>query len=620
MWELHIGGADGAALAAGFVFCALGAMSLWRLVRTRRGDINLASLIFAFTGMQTMTVMVSGLLGVFRGPVIGVASFVGCLALAAIPATRRRIGDCFRDFLMPLVRRVPMAVVSNPVLSLAWAVFSVFVVVRGAMFILLLPPTSFDTITYHMPKVAQWVQTGTLYLPDLPIKRVFWPSGSECLNAWWAVFPHNDLLVNIPGHFFWAVLALSSRALARNMGVGARLSNWCALATALTPVYAVHATTCLNDLPVAAGFLYLAALWSEKTADEESARTRLTLSVAVLCLTVGTKPTIAFLMPGLLLVAAFNVSKYDRDVILAPRRIHPGAFALIAAAAFLGSYWYLRNWCRFGNPLYPVILGSNTEDGIQSGALSCASLRGALGYLLAQGGILDGRPVIANLYQITGWGWFAVVCGIPASIGAALQSRRFALLMSAFLLSAATVLSAVVPDSTCLRFLLWFAPLPCIGFFLFVEKFHPAMPLRGALLALAVWTATLNMGSAVTNAAPIDWRKLRSYPRSMLSGLRPLSLRLYRNVPEDASVAVCLWREDPLYLIYGSKFTRRVLTVEHLDEGQGVADLLDALGTPYYFHPGWPSWNPEVSTALEKDLADGRMENLGLGLFKRRQP
>ena len=605
-----------AGLAAGLLFAALSTMSLWPLLRTGRRDEGLASLVFAFLGVQVAMVVVPGLLGVFRGPFLGAFSAAGAAVLLGVPAPRRRIRACLDELILPLARELPRAAAAHPLLALAWAAFGAFLLLRAWMFVLLMPPTSFDTLTYHLPKVAQWVQTGSLRLPDLPIKRVFWPSGSECLNAWWAVFPHSDLLVNVPGHFSLALVALASHAMARSAGVSRAGAAWCALAAALVPAYAVHAATCLNDLPVAAGFLYLAALWSRPAAGEEEARTRWALSAAAACLTVGAKPTLAFLSPGILLLVALHARRSDALALRRCLRAPPGAWALVAAAAFLGSYWYLHNWVRFGSPLYPVVLGENSEDGIQSGTFSLGALRTALG-MLVSGGILDGRPVIANLFMMTGWGWFAVVCGVPASAAAALLSRRYRTILAAFALSAACVLGSVVPDFSCLRFLMFFPPVLCVGFFAFLETARPPKAVRAALAALAAWTVALCAGSALTNAAAIDWAKLRGHPRSVLSNQRPLWLRILRKIPEDAPVAACLWREDPLYLLYGPRFTRRIETLEELGEGEGVADWMDARGVRHLFFPRWEDWNPDMGDAVRRDLGAGRLEHVGMGIFVR---
>ena len=606
-----------ACLAAGLVFSGLAAAALWPLLRTGRRDEETAALVFAFLGVQVATVILAGLLGIFHGMAVAAFSAVGSIALIGIPSTRRRIRECRKDIFLPLARKLPRAAAAHPLLTVAWTAFALLLLLRGWMFVLLMPPTSFDTLTYHLPKVAQWVQTGSLHLPDLPVKRVFWPSGSECLNAWWAVFPHSDLLVNVPGHFFLAIVALSARALARNTGLSRTAAAWCALASALVPAYPVHATTCLNDLPVVAGFLYLAALWSRPAHDEQAARTRWILSAAVACFTIGVKPTIAFLSPGLILLAATNAGAADWRAIRRPGRFSAGAWALVLAAVALGSYWYFRNWFRFGSPLYPVVLGESSEDGIQSGAFSLSSLRAALA-MLASGGLLDGGPVIANLWKMTGWGWFAVCCGIPASAAAALFSSRYRTLLAAFLFSAATVLGTVVPDSSCLRFLLFFPPVLCIGFFVFLETAHPPAALRAAFAALAAWTLLFCGGSALTNAGGLDWRRLRAHPRSTFSNLRALSLRLMRKIPEDAPAAACLWREDPLYLLYGPRFTRRIETLETLGEGEGVADWLDSHGVRHLFFPRWEEWNPAVGDALRRDLASGRIEHVGMGIFVRK--
>lgn len=605
-------------LLSALAFAALSAFAMWPTLRTGRAAADCASLVFAFLGVQTALVVASGLVGAFKCGALGCVCAIGSGALLAASASRARISACLRELVVPIARAMPGAARRHPLLALSWVAFAALLALRFRMFVLLLPPTSFDSLTYHLPKVAQWVQTGSLHLPDLPVKRVFWPGGSECLNAWWAVFHHSDLLANVPGHFFLAIIALAVYEIAGNVGVGRPGRAWCALSAVLVPALPVHATTCLNDLPVVAGFLYLAALMSRKSESENDARTRWTLCAAVACLTVGAKPTLAFLAPGILLLMAANARRTDFRVLLHPMGFSRGAAAIVAAAAFLGAFWYVRNWIRFGSPLYPVVLGENSEDGIQSGAFRLASVRLALGYLLDKGGLFDGKPVIANLWYMAGWGPFAVCCGIPASAAAAVVSRKYRVLLFAFLLSALSVLGSVVPDGSCLRFAIWFPAILCVGFFVFLETVRPPRAIAAAVAAIGLWTGFFAGASSLTNAAAIDWNFLRRHPRSSVSNLRPLVLKILRTIPEDATVAACLWREDPLYLLYGPRFTRRIVTLETLDGAASISEWLRANGADYLFFPRYRSWNHEVGAALARDLAEGRMEDRGMGVFARK--
>ena len=166
---------------------------------------------------------------------------------------------------------------------------------------------------------------------------------------------------------------------------------------------------------------------------------------------------------------------------------------------------------------------------------------------------------------------------------------------------------------------MFFPPVLCVGFFVFLEEARPPKALRAAFVALAAWTVLLCAGSALTNADGLDWKRLRIYPRSTFSNLRALTLRLMRKIPEDAPVGACLWREDPLYLLYGPRFSRRIETLEALGEGEGAADWMDAHGVRHLFFPRWEDWNPAVGDAVRRDLEAGRLEHVGMGIFVRKE-
>lgn len=607
-------------MAGAFTFATLSACLFHRDVRTGRRALDLAVLLVIFLGVQSLHVMIAGLCGLLSGFWLGASSFAGIIAFALVPRLRRRIGECLRGLVLPTARDLAAASRRNPVLATCAMAVAAYVAFHAFLFVVLAPPLTFDALTYHLSKVAQWIHSGSLFLPDLPVKRVFWPSGMELLNCWWAVFPHDELLIETPGLFFQALATLAIYVLAQNMGIRNRPAAWSALAFAITPAIVGHGSSCLTDLPTAALFFMLLALWTVERMDEASAIRRWILSAVVLLFAIGVKPTIMFMLPGAIVSAAPFLRRRDLTALASIRKIAPSLLVLAAGALFLGSFWYLRNTVRFGNPLYPVVAGSATEDGIQSGAFSLRNLKLALEMLVAHGGILDGAPIVPNLCRMTGWGWFAVACGIPCSVFYALKSRRFAFLLAGQIVAALTVLGFVLADFSCLRFLLWLPGPLAVGVAGAVSRGGLPKPIAAALALAAAMASFLNLFTGLSNAPNIDWTKqiLAIGKRPGIRGASQQRIALF--VPDNEDIAVFMWREGPLYIAYGPRFTRQPFTIEAHDGDVDFAGELDAAGLRFLFYPDFPRTFPLAAAALRRQIDAGLMRDMGCYLFSRVPP
>lgn len=606
-----------AEMALSLAFAAVCAALFQRDMSLGRRSVDLLGILLLFLGIQSAHVMLAGLCGMLTGRILGTTAALGLAAIFAFPAGRRRVAECWHGLPVPAWRDLRHGLSRHLAFAAVASIAGAYVLLHVAMFVFLQPPLTFDALTYHLSKVAQWVHSGSLYLPDLPIKRVFWPSGMELLNAWWAVFLHHELLIETPGVFFHALAVGAVWVIARNMGLSRHAAGWGALLFALTPAVVVHGSTCLTDLPTAAVFLYLLALWTHPADCVETARRRWLLSAASFCYAIGIKPTIAFMAPGLVLAAVPAWGKNDLRAIPSLFRPPRAALALVVAAALMGGFWYVRNAVRFGNPLYPVVAGTATKDGIQSGAFSLNSLKTALSMLVLEGGILDGSPVIPNLYKMTGWGWTAVACGVPCSILSAIRSRRFRWLFAAQIVAGCVVLAMVRPDFSCLRFLLWIPSVLCIGIVGAIVSGGLPRPLAWILRAVVGWTLVLNFGAGLAHATGLDWLKQLGNVGRRKGGNAAVQARFARFVPAGEDIAVFMDREGFLYLVYGPGFTRSVVTIEAENAPVDFAKALDEAGARFLFYSGWPRNYPRAAKSLRRQMADGLMTDLGVGLFVR---
>lgn len=237
---------------------------------------------------------------------------------------------------------------------------------------LLLPPVSWDALTYRAVKPAMWIRQGEVFLTDGP--ALWWadigfPGGSEVLWAW-AMLPfHSDLLLGTAGFVVWCFLGLSLYALCRTLGFSESKSIISAVFCAFIPtvyfaVGSAYADQTLALCTILAALFGVRFIQTGRPAD---------LVFAFLCLglTAGIKyrayASIALAVPVLATYVLWSKRLSLRWIALTAAAV---ALMLIPAAP-----WWCYNTVVTGNPFYPQaeslvktirsigIPGSETRDG-----------------------------------------------------------------------------------------------------------------------------------------------------------------------------------------------------------------------------------------------------------------
>lgn len=217
------------------------------------------------------------------------------------------------------------------------------------------PATGLDTLQYHYPLVAHWLDVGDLLTPkvfSVGIEPWFYPSNGELLQYWTVSWFHQDFLVSLVG---WATFGLAAAAvvgICRRLGAGLTTGLLTALAVLSVPmIWGSQLRSGQVDL-LAAAFCLVAVFFgicwwqSPRLIDA-------TLGGAALGLAAGTKYVA---LPAVILLGGL----FAVVVVIAARKRRIGGGAAVyaiasAAGAVLvtGVYFYLRNWWVAGNPLFP---------------------------------------------------------------------------------------------------------------------------------------------------------------------------------------------------------------------------------------------------------------------------
>ncbi len=608
---------------------------VWRFLRVRSRWVDPLIFAFLFIFLTTSLMMLCGLAGALHPTPIFLLSLAGGAVLAWLG--RREIpGGLARA--ATALRRLPTAARHRRGLwiDLSFAALALFIAVRVAAHIWLLPPYLWDSLTYHLPNVAEWVQNHRLVIFETAVDRTFWPANFELFATWFVLFPHHDFMVEMAGVAFYLLACGGVYSIARLLGLAHRPGVWAALLYASTPAPLQHATSGNNDLPVAAAYLFVLVLLLDARKRWSYPGRRLLLIFLVFCMASGTKLYIAFIAPGLLLVAAWSLAgKSLREIAGELRATSSRArtllsVALVSAAVLLAGYWFLRNYMLFGNPFYPAeprVFGEYLFEGDSAGRerqgvfLSPDALRENL-HTLVRHRIFDRREFHFSLADMTGWGWFAFCCGLPSLALGLLTQARIRWLGGGFLLSLLVLLACVIDDPWYMRFALWFPAVLALAFVVVVDGLR-VRAWRHSLHALALACLLLNFAGTldIGKLPPWMWVRMSHFPLLERS-TAALGLFIGRSyydaletIPPHEAIGYNTNYNGWVYPLYDADLSRQVRYVP-IERDTDIPLAMRQRGVRYLFVALPP---PEARNRIGEAAALGGLQQIGEGLYVLRE-
>lgn len=621
----------------GNIFVTIAAIHIFRFLRTRISHLDIPLFVFIWIYITTSYTFVLGLAGLLAPNKIAVISFIGSIILA-YPYRKecgrlpQRLGDLLNRTL--LVKAVPFDVL---LLFLCLIEFA-----RMALHVWYIPPYVFDTIMYHLPNVAEWVQKERIYTITAATARTNWPMTFEVFETWFVVFLHHDVFIQLASVWCSMLAFTSVYAIARTLNFGNRLSLFAAILYIFTPVVSLRATSCDTDLPVAGVFLLCVALVLELlrhgTRKEFQLRDLLLIMIMAFSFGVGVKPIMAFIMPGLILLLFVAIIKQRlvREFLglFIPGQIHSCPHLLITAfliitSGLLGLYWYIRNWIFFDNPFHPVdfsifghlIFGTwNALELFGPGQQGHASL--SMMWLNLQTFLTDKifdhhSQMNTDIEYMSGWGWFCFSCGLPALAYSLFCVKKLRLLIAAFIMSLLCLLACVDPDPWYMRFTLWFPSIFALSFVALVSSITNRM-LKVPIIALAIVCTMLNF-VAMINVGMFtgqDFKKMMSTPvmKRSTANLIHHNPGAYREalvyIPRGETIAYRVSKNGPIYPLYDSDFSRSLVFVNIKDIK--FTTIMKQYNLKYLFvGPG----NTEQNELLQKLVQYGILKKITTFLY-----
>ncbi|MGH6878236.1 MAG: glycosyltransferase 87 family protein, partial [Rhizomicrobium sp.] len=258
------------------------------------------------------------------------------------------------------------------------------------------PPNNWDSLTYHLARVAFWVEHGGIYwVPNAPIDRINAAQPvAEQQILYLSVALGTGTLYALPQFAAELAIMAATYLSARRLGFELRAAACAAFSFASFALVALEATTAQNDLVAAALPAVAASMLVGGGASE------LVLAGVATGLAIGVKATAVLVLPVLALLA---LRRGRRAVAL-----YAGA-ALLAFAA-LGLWSYALNLSRTGH-----LLGGEAAELTHASTSVVGTLAMAVAVLYR----LADLPGLSN-----DTAWLLALAGLNLALAAVFVTRR----------------------------------------------------------------------------------------------------------------------------------------------------------------------------------------------------
>jgi 4-amino-4-deoxy-L-arabinose transferase-like glycosyltransferase len=209
---------------------------------------------------------------------------------------------------------------------------------------LLSPPNGWDQVEYHLPRIVEWAQRGSIAIFPAHYYNQLYPAPfAEWAMLHFYLLWGGDRLVNLVQWFAYAGCAVGASLIARQLGAALRGQLLAALASVTVPVAILEASGAKNDLVVSYWLIATISLllhWRKAATWGNVVFAGLALGLAVL-----TKGTSYLMAPPLLVACLFLMPRHLRWRYMARMPL----VALLVLA--LNAPHWMRNYQFSGSPL-----------------------------------------------------------------------------------------------------------------------------------------------------------------------------------------------------------------------------------------------------------------------------
>lgn len=215
---------------------------------------------------------------------------------------------------------------------------------------ILYPPNNYDSLTYHMARVAHWVENSSIdhYRTHI-IRQLIFPPFAEWVILHLQVLTAGDTLANGVQLFFFAACILNVSLVAKELGGSCKLQLLAALFACLIPMAIIQSNTTQNDIVVAyfvSSFVFLTICATKSFSFPMAFFAGTALGLAWLTKGTGYLFTVLF--------CAWYVLILVKGIAERPRQLLNRAALIVMIpfiAVIINSGHYYRNTQLSGSPL-----------------------------------------------------------------------------------------------------------------------------------------------------------------------------------------------------------------------------------------------------------------------------
>jgi hypothetical protein len=253
------------------------------------------------------------------------------------------------------------------IIKICWVVFV------GYLF----PPYSWDGLWYHLPIVGYIMQSGAIqenpanFMIDTFLN--IFPKNMELFFLWNIIFLKNDIITDLSQLPFMIIGVITTYSIAIKLKIKESYALHSSLLFFFTPIMILQLTTNYIDIAVSVLFLVTINFLLYDSPDRSGLisgsvrferRAHLLLAGIAAGILLGSKGS------GPLFAIIFFIALFIQETIKHRRGIYGTASTFIGRTLnhsirpyiiyfflpmlLMGSYWYIKNWVLYNNPVYPM--------------------------------------------------------------------------------------------------------------------------------------------------------------------------------------------------------------------------------------------------------------------------
>jgi hypothetical protein len=267
-----------------------------------------------------------------------------------------------------LAQRPPLAglqALKDPVVAC-----SALVVVVTAIVALIAVPNTWDSMTYHMSRVAHCISNESVrFYPCHITRQLYMAPGAEYVVAHLQILAGSDRFANLVQYLSMLGSVCAVTLIARDMGASVRGQRVAALIALTLPMGVLQAATSQNDH--VAGLWILAFVLFGRRWSSDDRLPDLIRAATALALAVLTKST------ALIIAAPFGAWFAAASIVRYRWRAWRPALLVMATVAAINAGHTVRNTALYGHPLGPLESAGRSylNDHFSVGALASNSAR-----------------------------------------------------------------------------------------------------------------------------------------------------------------------------------------------------------------------------------------------------